>query len=154
VTGGSRHDAVGAVVWVVAGAVILGWAATFPFGSLKAPGPGLLPFACGGALVVLGAVLFVQARGRVTPPAVSLFADRAALGRMAATLAAIVAAALLIERAGFTATVFALTLFLLAAVARLSWPASIGYAVAAAVACVVLFQRVLGVELPRGWLGF
>lgn len=140
---------------MVVGAVIVGWSATFPFGSLKAPGPGLLPFACGVTLVVLGAVLLVQARRVVTaPPAVSLFTDRAALGRMVATLAAMVVAAVLIERVGFTTTVFALTLFLLRAVARLPWRASIGYAVVAAAACLIVFQRLLGVELPRGWMGF
>ncbi len=151
----ARYDRIGGIVWVGIGLVITAWSATFPFGRWAAPGPAFLPLACGAALVILGAALALRApRGAVGEAGEPRVPHRAALGRIVATLAALAVAAVLVDRLGFTATVLVLMLFLLRAVGGVRWPLALAYAVGSAVGCFVVFQYLLGVELPVGWLGF
>jgi hypothetical protein len=147
----SRSDRASSVCWLVIGLVIVGWSATFPFGRLAQPGPALLPILCGVVLAVLGAILVVTARRR--PAGAPVGPDRVEAMRIVWTVVGVAAAALVLERVGFTATLFGLVSFLLLVVAGRRWTVAVAYAAVTAAACAVIFRFVLGVELPRGWFG-
>jgi hypothetical protein len=149
----SRSDLWSGVFWLAIGLAIVGWSTTFPFGRLSRPGPALLPIVCGAVLAVLGGAVVVSALRR---PAVVARErpGRAEILRILSTVVGVAAAALALERIGFTATMFGLVTFLLLVVAERSWPLAVTYGALTAIACVTLFRFVLGVELPRGALGF
>jgi hypothetical protein len=150
----SRSDVLSGVFWLVIGLVIAGWSATFPFGRLAEPGPALLPVLCGAVLAVLGAIVVVSGLRQPTGAAASEAPGGTEARRILWTVVGVAAAALVLEHAGFTATVFGLVAFLLLVVAGRSWALVVTYAALTAAACVLIFRFVLGVELPRGWLGF
>jgi hypothetical protein len=149
-----RREALGGLLWCVAGLAIAGWSATFPFGTLAEPGPALVPVACGAVLAALGAaVLMGSRRAHPRPGGPGALPGPPASLRMVTTCAAVAGAALALERAGFTATLFGLVFVLMWAVAGHRCMMAAAYAVVTAAACLVVFRLLLGVELPRGWLG-
>jgi hypothetical protein len=149
----SRSDLWSGAFWLAIGLAIVGWSTTFPFGRLSQPGPALLPIVCGAVLAVLGGAVVVSALRR--PAVVAREGPgRAEILRILSTVVGVAAAALVLERIGFTATMFGLVTFLLLVVAGRSWLLAVTYGALAAGACVTLFRFVLGVELPRGALGF
>lgn len=150
----SRSDVWSGLFWLAIGLGVVGWSATFPFGRLSQPGPALLPIVCGAILAVLGAAVIVSALRRPTGAAAPQAPGRPEVWRILWTVVGVAAAALLLERVGFTTTLFGLVTFLLLVVAGRSWTLAVTYAALAAIACVTIFRFILGVELPRGALGF
>lgn len=144
-----------AIFWILLGLMISVWSGTFPFGGLKAPGPALLPLACGLILILLGTILLFQARasGR------SAFRDgsfpREPLGRrVALTLGGICAFAILLEPVGFSLTVFLLILFLMRAIQPQRWSVTLFYAFVSAGGAFIVFKVLLKSQFPEGFLGF
>jgi putative tricarboxylic transport membrane protein len=112
------------------------------------PGPAFFPLWLGGLLIVLALGLFVGSfirrpslPGTLTPPP-------GARLDLVATLAAILAFTLLIERLGFALTVFPMVGGLLL-VRRCSLPVAIGVAAVASFGVGYVFSNHLGVALPR-----
>jgi len=123
------------VLWMVKGA-------RMPLWEGFAPDSGFLPLVYGCLLTALAlAVLALELRANVAAPAESL---RKPL-TVAAALGIAVAA---LPYAGFALSVFALLLFLYAAVERLPWLASLLAAGGTTAALYVIFKVWLGVPLP------
>jgi putative tricarboxylic transport membrane protein len=122
-------------------------ASALPFGSASQPGSGFFPTLIGVALVVFGAVSCFAA------PAKREAAEAPARGEAAVWLVsiALLAYALALPRVGFVPCTAAIILLLLRGIGGVSWLASLIAAIAAAVACYLLFTR-LGVALPPGVL--
>ena len=137
----------------IAGAVIallgayIAWAATaYPIGTMSEPGPGLAPMALAVLLVGFGIVIVI---GDVLLPAqrsVS-FAD---LRHAIVILATLAAAAAVIERIGYRATVVAMFVFLVAVVERRNPFAAIAIGLGIALGSFYLIDNLLRVPLPRG----
>jgi hypothetical protein len=118
----------------------------YPLGSVAEPGPGFLPLALGLMLAGCGIVLAIGAFFAVPARPVS-FAE---LPHALVVLAALVAAALAMERLGFRATVALMLLFFLLAIERRPLPIAVPLALAFAGGTFYLINDVLRVPLPVG----
>jgi hypothetical protein len=70
------------------------------------------------------------------------------------TVGALAAFVLLLETLGFLLSIVLLTAFLLRIVERVGWLTTVTVAVANAVGLFIVFQKFLGVSLPKSMLGF
>ena len=137
-----------ALVFAAIGIVWIFGALGLPFWAGFAPESGFLPLFYGCLLTGLAAAVLVMRL---------LANDDAAVeqpvGKPLVILAAITAAVVGVEPAGFGVAVFLLLLFLYAAVERLPLVNSIVVAGAITAALILIFRTWLGVPLPVGPLG-
>jgi hypothetical protein len=150
-----RRDRAMAIFWLLLGMTISIWSATFPFGRLKAPGPALLPLACGVILIFLAGILFLQPRkSHASESPRRLFPGGAAGRRVALVLGGILSAAILLEPLGFSLTVLFLILFLMRAIQPQKWSFAAFYAFVCAGGALIVFKVLLKSQLPEGFIGF
>lgn len=123
-------------------------AAALPFGSLVSPDAGFFPVSIGVALAVFAALSLVARSPSAAEPA-----ERSGVVRVLVLIAAIAVYAWLLPRAGFIVCTLVLLALILRGLGRVGWIATIVCAVAATLACYVLFTR-LGMPLPMGLFGF
>ena len=145
---GPARDRVAGVVLVALGLWIVWEARALPFGSLGNPGAGMFPAALALMLVALGLLLALAGGG----PALGAQGWQEAR-RGLAILTALGFAALALEPLGYRLTVAAVLLFLIGAVERKSWRATVLVAFGFAFASHALFADFLRVPLPRGFFG-
>jgi len=123
-------------------------ASALPFGSLREPDSGLFPVAVTVAFTLLAALsLTAPPLERGSAP------EREGMKRVIVLIAALVAFALLLPRAGFLVCTAALLVLLLRGLGRVGW---VGTAISSGVTtigCYYLFTR-LGLPLPSGLIGF
>ena len=152
-----KRDAVTAICWIILGLIISIWSATFPFGSWAAIGPAFIPLVCGLTLIFLGSILFFQTRKkreRTPVEAAPLIPQGLAFKRVALSLGGMLLSAVLFERLGFAMTLFFLTLFLLRSIEPQKWRIDVLYTLVFTIGSYLLFQILLGLYLPRSFLGF
>jgi hypothetical protein len=123
-------------------------------GGMGSPGPGVVVVwtsAFLGALALRMMVKGLRTTGVVTP-----FWKGFAWGKVVGVTLALVAYALLLERAGYLVTtgLFAAYLFALLADTRRRWWLILVGAVATAVLTYLIFDRAFSVQLPKGPFGF
>ena len=152
-----KRDIVIAFLWIILGLTISIWSSTFPLGSWEFIGPAFLPMACGLILILLGCLLFLQARkqrGDPAKPLVSLIPQGASFTRVALSLGGLFLSAGIFDLFGFVLTIFLLILFLIQAIQPIKWRTAISYALVFTLGSYLLFQFILKTSLPRGFLGF
>jgi hypothetical protein len=137
-----------ALLFAGLGLVWLFGALGLPFWEGFAPQSGFLPFfygllLTGLALAILIGAYFETEREPDEPP----------VGKPLVILAALTAAVVGVEAAGFGVAVFLLLLFLFAAVERLPLLRSVIVAGATTAALILIFRTWLSVPLPAGPLG-
>lgn len=136
------------------GLVMLGaWAAREATGMVYytpvGPGPGFFPFWLGMLLAVLGGtILIASVFGSLPELESGLVPHGAPSLRMAATLAAVAAFALLVERLGFVLTMFAVLLGLLRLNGVRRWSTVIPMALGGSLGIGYAFSEWLSVFLP------
>lgn len=124
----------------------------YPRGTMDQPGPGLYPLFVGFLLVAasIGSIvtdLLKPAQGELEIP------KGKDLGRVLTVLGAAVAYVLLLPYAGHLLSSM-LTIFVVLHAMRLSsWPMKIGFTIVIALGSYYLFDVLLMVPLPRGFLG-
>jgi putative tricarboxylic transport membrane protein len=119
------------------------------------PGAGFLPFWLGVAMAVLAILLFAGAtREPVTPGARRPFPTGRAILRIAFTAVSLAAFILLLEPVGFLPATALLSAFLLGVIQRERLAITLGVAILNAAALWVIFEKLLGVPLPKSPLGF
>jgi len=128
-------------------------AQTLPFGSVTRPAAGFFPLCLAVALTLVAAGVLVRSLG-ARADEIAVAAPRGRPVRAAATLAALLAYALVLEPVGFVVATFVLLAFLFRVIEPQPWPVALGGAAATAVAGHVLFRLGLGVRLPLGPWGF
>ena len=152
-----KRDTVVAICWIVLGLTISIWSATFPRGHRRAVGPGILPLACGLMLILLGSVLFFQAmKNREEKPVETpapLIPRGEAFTRVALSLGGMVLSAVIFDLFGFALTIFCLILFLFRSIAPQKWGVDLFYTLVFTTGSYILFQLLLKVTLPHGFLG-
>ncbi len=152
-----KRETLTAFCWIILGFVISIWSATFPFGRWDAPGPAVLPFACGLVLILLGSLPFFRVRRKrkekpsETP---SLLPRGVALTRVVLSISGMLLAAVLFQFIGYTITVFCLILSLMRVNEPERWKSDLFYAFVFTLGSYMLFQVLLKVPLPLGFLGF
>jgi len=118
----------------------------------RSPGEGLYPLMAALAVAALAAAFAFQAVSDPERPAAEDDGPPA-YGKVAIYLAGLVAFAALLEALGWVAVTAAVLLLILKAAERLSWLASAAIVGATLAATHVVFERLLGLPLPRGgWL--
>ncbi|MBI3707004.1 MAG: tripartite tricarboxylate transporter TctB family protein [Proteobacteria bacterium] len=113
------------------------------------PGAGLFPAASGGAMAALGLLILVTETSMPAPAAEGATRPWRLLGYVAGLLAF----ALLMEQLGAIAAIVLLFLWLLAVVERLPWRLVLAVTAGSAFSTWLLFERLLQVQLPRGFFG-
>ena len=142
---------------VILGFIISIWSATFPLGHKRAIGPGVLPLACGLILIFLGSVQFFQARGKKEEKPMGTLApvipSGKAFTRVALSLGGMILSAALLDLLGFALTIFCLILFLMRSIQPQRWGVDVLYTIGFTIGTYILFQLLLKVTLPHGFLG-
>ena len=137
-------------MFIALGAVVFAISGDLPFGSLTAPGAGMLPKLAAGLMMLFAALLVVSARE--SPPVASIdFSD----WRHAGLLLAIAAAAVLAYRPlGFLITMSLLVFLLLVVVERRNVLRAAAYSIALTLFAYWLFGKALKSPLERGVFWF
>ena len=140
------------VVAAIAGLAVAGAAvyesSKLPFGSVRSPGPGFLPWWAGLTLGFLALLLLVQAlisRAREGPGE-----ERGRILKVAGLLVVLGAYALLLEPLGYPLCTFLLVLFMLRVVDPYRWTTALSVAAIAALGSYIVFALWLQVPLPPG----
>lgn len=140
----------GAAFWCTLGALIAWQSHAHGLGNFAEPGPGMIAFGLGLAMLAVGA-------GRVLAPGRRLLAEPAAARpfprRQVALCAVLTAYFLLLVPAGYLLSTFALLLVLMAGFSGVRPPLALALAAVGAGATYAVFKLGLGVQLPAGLLG-
>lgn len=119
------------------------------------PGAGFLPFWLGALMALLSILLFVNAfRPSVQPPTKSVFPSGRTLLSLGAVIAGLTVYILTLEILGFLVGTALLTAYLLGFVEREKWYTTVLVAVLNSAGLYVVFQVLLGVNLPANRFGF
>lgn len=141
-----RRDAVAAVAVLALGASAAVGASKLPFGDVHNPGPGFFPWWLGLVLLLLGAILLVQA----VKASAGAAGDGGRPLRVFVLLAVLGLYVVVLEPVGYPLATFLLVLFMLLGLERHRWPLALAVSVLAAGGSYVLFAVWLGVPLPPG----
>lgn len=144
----ARTDAVTAGTALVFAAVAVYEASKLPFGTVRNPGPGFLPWWAGVTLGLLAVVLLRQALA--SRPGVSPAGGGRGVLRVGGLLVVLAAYVLFLEALGYPLSTFLLVLFMLRVVDPHRWALALGVAAIAAVGSYGLFAVWLQVPLPPG----
>jgi putative tricarboxylic transport membrane protein len=122
------------------------------YGSDFGPGPGFFSFWLGILVVGLSIIEIGRTIRHQVPLPANFFPDRAGVGRIACLLGALAAAVLLLDRLGYSLTMFLFCGFLLRILGRQPWWLTVVLTLAGSFGTAYLFRQ-LQVLLPRGILG-
>jgi hypothetical protein len=137
-------------MFIALGVVVFAMSGDLPFGSLTAPGAGMLPKLTAGVMMAFAALITVS--GRASPPMRSIdWSD----WKHAALLVLITGAAIIAYRPlGFLITMSLLVFALLVVVERKNWLRAAVYAIALTLFAYWLFGKALKSPLERGVFWF
>ena len=122
------------------------------YGSDFGPGPGFFSFWLGVLVVGLSVVEIGRALRKTVALPAGFFPDRAGVVRIACLLGALVAVVLMLDRLGYSLTMFLFCGFLLRVLGRQSWWLTLVLAGLGSFGTAYIF-RLLLVMLPGGILG-
>jgi putative tricarboxylic transport membrane protein len=145
-----RADHIAGVAFIALGVAVLGFSGDLPFGSLAAPGAGMMPKLTAAAMIAFAAA--VLAGAAESPPLAAIdWSDH----RHAAAVVVITAAAVaLYQPLGFLITMTLLMLALLVVVERRPLLHAVGYSCGVTLFAYWLFGKALKSPLERGLLWF
>jgi putative tricarboxylic transport membrane protein len=150
-----RADQIAAIVLLVFSAAVMEGSRRMPESMTFGPGAGFLPFWLGVAMAILSILMLVNAtREPAGAGGKSPFPGGAALLRIAATAASLAVYIVSLETLGFLLATALLSAFLLGVIERERLAVTAVVALANAGALYFIFQRLLGVTLPKNTLGF
>jgi putative tricarboxylic transport membrane protein len=118
----------------------------YAFGTATRMGPGYLPMLLSGGLVLIGSLLMLRGLSFAGPPL-----ERSDPRPQFFILAAIVAFALLIERAGLVVAVMVAALLASLASREIRWRETVVVAAVLAAGMALLFVKALGQAMPIWW---
>ena len=150
-----RADQITGVLVLIFSAAVMEGGRRMPPSNTFGPGAGFLPFWLGALLAFLSLILIVQATRRAAEAAPRpLTPSRVALIAVLSTAAGLAGYILLLEPLGFLLATALFGAFLLGVVERERWTVTLSVSVVKAFVLYVVFQRLLGVNLPQNVLGF
>jgi hypothetical protein len=145
-----RSDHVAGAAFVVFGLIVLAISTDLPFGSLSAPGAGMMPKLVTGLLIAFGVALIVRA-GESKPFAEIEWSDY----KHAALVVVIAAAATAAyQPLGFIVTMTLLVFVLLTVIERQPLHYAAAYSIGLTVIAWWVFGKALKAPLETGILGF
>jgi len=117
-------------------------------GSLTEPQPGFFPFVGGILLVIFSAIIFLQGWLRRDGERV-VFGD---VGRPALLLAIMVALVAVLDRVGYVICTLIVSGLILRILSVKSWRVLIITSLCVSMGTYILFDKLLGIDLPVGFL--
>ena len=144
-----RADHATGVVFIILGAAVFAISGELPFGSLSAPGAGMMPKLMGGLMMAFAALLLIGGSG--TALTEIDWSDR---GHAALVLVVTAVAVRLYQPLGFLLTIALLVFALLVLVERRNIAYAAAYSIALTLFAYWLFGKALKSPLERGLLWF
>ena len=149
-----RIDLIGGIFFLSAGILFALYSRSLDVGNGKEPGAGFLPF-WGGLILTGMAALFliktVLVQASETEP---FFPEKDSWKRIALTVLSLFLYIFLFTPLGFTLTTFLFVGFLVKCIFLQGWKPSIVSAALSARGARLLFINLLGIQFPRGFLGW
>jgi len=152
-----KQDKVSGWVWLITGLlIVIGSISLLDVGTFYNPGPGLFPLMTGALLGFLSFMILIRATLNKATEKGNLRELWAGLKwqKMLYTIGALFIYSLIIDRIGFLLTTFLLLIFLFRAIEPQRWRVVIGSSVLISIVFYLVFDRLLQVQLPRGFWGF
>lgn len=150
-------DRISGIVLLVLGAAILWISLTLPTGTFRTPGAGLFPLIASILLLLLSAILTLQAFRSKSGPGIEpppFFPERGTPRRIVLGFASLLGFRYLLPVIGFGPSTGIFILFLSRFLGGYGWKISLLYAAVSAVAFYYLFQVWLQIPMPRSLLRF
>ncbi len=122
-------------------------------GSLRDPGSGFLPFLAGMVLGVCSVFIFIESLRGTPSEANSFWESSSGRNKVALTLLSVVLYSLGLNVLGFIVMTGLLIGFLLVIIGNERWITVISGGVLSALASYTLFELLLRLRLPKGFLG-
>jgi len=138
----------GRLVFIVVGLYVLILSWRLPFGTLERPGPAVFPFVLSLLLTLIGILLLFE---HPLAPAAE-HATRVSEGKPWEIVLFTALFVLLFERIGYLEAACLYLFLLLFRVCRFTWWVAGGAGVAIALTSWLIFGKVLGLQLPAGFL--
>jgi len=150
-----RADQLTGIIVLIFSLALMEGSRRLPPSATFGPGAGFLPFWLGALLALLSILLIVNAfRRSVVPATKPVFPGGKALLMVGGAIAGLAMYILTLEILGFLLGTGLLTAFLLGVVEREKWYTTILVAVLNAAGLYLVFQVLLGVNLPANRFGF
>ncbi len=146
-------DQYSGIFWTLLGAAVTGSSFVYGVGSFSAPGPGFITFLAGSMLTLLSLILFVSS-GKGSAQSLRALWEGKQTGKALYILILLMGYMLLLAPAGFLLSTFILLVLLFRVQAGYSlWKVTL-LSAGSTVASIIVFDFCLGVQLPRGFLGY
>jgi putative tricarboxylic transport membrane protein len=150
-----RADQITGVIVLIFSLALMEGSRRMPASATFGPGAGFLPFWCGALLALLSVLLIVNAfRQPAVPPKKPIFPAGKVLLSLGAVIAGLTAYILTLEFLGFLVGTGLLTAYLLGFVEREKWRTTVLVAILNSAGLYLVFQVLLGVNLPANRFGF
>lgn len=153
----NRQDQLSGLILLVIGLLItLGTLASLRTGTLQDPGPGLLPLMTGILLSLFSSTILIKATFSKRSEKRTLIEVWTGLNwpKIFYTIGALLIYCIILNYFGFLVTTLLLLMFLFRAIEPQGWKLVLSLSILASVVSYLIFDRVLQVQLPRGFLGF
>ena len=148
-------DQYSGIFWILLGGAITVSSFVYGVGSFSAPGPGFITFLAGAALTLLSFLLFIFSRhSKKGGESLRSLWEGRQTGKAFYILGLLVAYMFLVTPVGFLLSTFFLLILLFRVQAKYSLGRIIVLSAACTIVSLVVFDVWLGVQLPRGFLGY
>lgn len=151
----NRHEAIGAGVLFLFGAVTAVLSLRMSMGTFRNAGSGMFPF-CLGLLLMILSILFLlnmYLKGTKGSDQKSIEGEPVSVKQILLFFGTIVLATLFFNSLGYPLMSFLLLLALLRVLGMKRWPVILLLSFATAVVTYFLFVQWLKIPLPQGWIG-
>ena len=124
--------------------------------SASGPGSGFMPFLTGVLIVLIGCVMLVGKRSKDAKGEgeEKFWNNPATRNRVFFLLVGLCAMAFLLPRLGFLLTSILITVMMIRVLEKKKWTTTWAVSLASGLAIYFLFQFLMQIRLPRGFLGF
>ena len=152
-----NRDLIGALFWIVFGAIFAVGACEYKLFKSGIPGPGFLPFMVAVCLIVLSVDVltrtFSKANGEGdTAVGGRIFPEKNSLRRLSSALLSLFFYAVCLKYLGYILTTFLFMIVVLKSIEPVKWKITLIFSALITGLSYALFT-ILQVELPRGMLG-
>jgi putative tricarboxylic transport membrane protein len=150
-----HSDQYAGIFWFIVGGAVTISSFFYGVGSSSEPGPGFITLLAGGTLTVLSLVLFVVSGGSKLPfRGLRHIWEGLETKKVVYMFGLLLAYTLLIDPVGFLITTFLLLMLLFRIHGSYSYKRVFLLSAAATILSFIVFDQWLGVQLPRGFMGY
>jgi len=148
-------DQYSGIFWILLGGTVTISSFFYGVGSFSTPGPGFITFLAGATLTLLSLILFISStRSKGGGESLGSLWEGRQTGKAFYILGLLVAYMFLVTPLGFLLSTFLLLILLFRIQAAYSLRKVIFLSAASTVASIIVFDAWLGVQLPRGFMGY